>query len=351
MLILPAPGGDGQCRASSVKQPGHRPAALSLEPLPEPGRCSARNTFCTSARCRTGRVRSGSTAQGRTRSRRARVSVSARSRCGIRHRGPSPGHPGSWRARRTGSGGFRPDRSPRIGQEQDRRTPIRSVDVVHHFARGRDPDAVELGFEIPTGLLRERPAVLDAASVAGGVVLQEGEPVAGCDTAGRADGDEARLPARVDLPTELADSGVTAPGVVSWWVISPFLLSWESLDSIGEGIPPRPIAGSGALPRRTRGHFSHKSHSPIKPGSRYSSDRREPPRVRHDHPVPRPDPASNPASGRLATVLIVWTASLTVLVLAAVRDCPPSWSGSCCPTSRWWRGTCSPGADRDRRGS
>jgi hypothetical protein len=45
--------------------------------------------------------------------------------------------------------------------------------------------------------------------------------------------------------------------------------------------------------------------------------------VRHDIPVPRPDPASTPLSGRLTTVLMVWTGSLTVLVLAAVRDLPP----------------------------
>ena len=43
----------------------------------------------------------------------------------------------------------------------------------------------------------------------------------------------------------------------------------------------------------------------------------------HEHPVPRPDPASTPTSDRLATVLMVWTGSLTVLVLAVVRNLPP----------------------------
>ena len=53
--------------------------------------------------------------------------------------------------------------------------------------------------------------------------------------------------------------------------------------------------------------------------------------MRHDHPVPRPDPASTPLSDRLATVLMVWTGSLTVLVLAAVRDLPPVLVGLLLP--------------------
>ena len=74
--------------------------------------------------------------------------------------------------------------------------------------------------------------------------------------------------------------------------------------------------------------------------------------MRHDHPVPRPDPASTPTSGRLATVLMVWTGSLTVLVLAAVRDLPPVLVGA--PAALLLAGGVAParpGADRDRRGS
>jgi len=44
--------------------------------------------------------------------------------------------------------------------------------------------------------------------------------------------------------------------------------------------------------------------------------------VRHDIPIPRPDPDSTPTPDRLATILKVWTGSLIVLVLALVRDLP-----------------------------
>ncbi len=44
--------------------------------------------------------------------------------------------------------------------------------------------------------------------------------------------------------------------------------------------------------------------------------------MRHDIPIPRPDPHSTPTPDRLATVLMVWTVGLILLVLAAVRDLP-----------------------------
>ena len=68
--------------------------------------------------------------------RRPRVSASAAGDGrGTRHPGPSPGHPGSWTARRTGSGGFRPDRSagnragtksPCCARPRGRRSPLSS---------------------------------------------------------------------------------------------------------------------------------------------------------------------------------------------------------------------------------